>query len=220
MSRPTFVAALVCALPLCVPTLAQPGWTEFTFSKMNTAYESTDADVAWSSEGAVKVHVTSPEHRLEVLEHDVRLRPLGNGLYDLRSRVRFRGEGEIDAKVDALGSAGNMSDHVVIPEQEVEVAGTLRLVPLEGGDVRVFAVELPKTVKVEIESGLGQQLYAICNITLAILTGADCRLLEGAFTSARVPMPEPGTSTTLTAEQMTSVEAVRLHGWVTATQDG
>ena len=201
------------------PVAAQDGWTSFTFSKMNTVYERTDTDVAWSSSGSIGIEMTSPDHHLEILEHGVELRPLGDGLYDSRTRVRFRGEGDINAKVEALGSAGDFNDHVVIPEQEVEVEGTLRLVPLEGEDVEVVAVELPAAVTVEIESGLGRRLYTICNLTLAILAGADCRLIEGAFTKVPVPMPEAGTATVLTAEQMTSVEAVRLHAWVTATRD-
>ncbi len=211
--------AVAVVLLTAAPVAAQAEWTSFTFSKVNTVYNRTDTDVAWSSGGSIGIEMASPNHRLELLENQVELRPLGDGLYDSITRVRFRGEGDIKAKVDALGSVGDFSDHLVIPEQEVEVAGTLRLVPREGDEVEVVAVDLPAVVTVEIESGLGRQLYTICNLTLAILVGADCRLIEAAFTTVPVPLPEAGTATVLTSEHMSSVEAVRLHAWVTATRD-
>ncbi len=197
----------------------EESWSEFTFSKMNDTYYRSGVDVEWSSDGPVSMTLSSPEHQLSILEHQLRLRPLQDGVFESRTRVRFEGQGDLLAKIDALGSAGNLGDHVVIPEQEVEVEGKLRFFFLPDGEVRVVTVWLPKTVSLRIESGLGQQLFGVCNIALSIF-GVDCSLLERVFTTAIVPLPEPGSSTTLTLEQMTAEEGVRLREYLSVTGAG
>ncbi len=207
-----------CFVLICVASAAsaEEPWADFTFSKMNGPYDRVDEDVSWTPEGPVSMTLSSPDHQLEVLENNVQLRPIEEGVYETRTRVRFRGEGDLVAKIDALGSAGDLRDHVVVPEQEVEVDAKVRFVSLSNGDVQVVSVWMPKTLSIRIQSGLGEQLYGICNIALAIL-GIDCSMLERVFTTAIVPLPEPGTSTTLTAEQLSPGERQRLREYLAAT---
>lgn len=205
--RARLLITLVLALA-CLSLAAEEEWATFQFESYNREFVNVRSNSEWTQDGAIKMKVRSPNHRLVIRDHELALRPDGTGRFLTRIRVAFSGEGDLEADLSLVGADKRIEDHVNVPSQEVEVMAVLRFARVEGG-YEVQTVELPEKVDVAIESRLGSQLVEACSGALSIL-GVKCSGLAAAFSTASVPLPAPGGTYFIGQDQLTRSERRRL----------
>jgi hypothetical protein len=201
------VAAVALALS-CSAAAAEDDWTTFQFEAYNREYVNVRSNAEWTQKGAIKMKVRSPTHRLVIRDHELALKPEGEGRFRTRIRVTFSGEGDLEADISLVGADQHLKDHVIVPLQEVEVLALLRFTRVDDG-YEIETVELPPEVDVAIESRLGSQLVETCRGALKIL-GVKCSGVAAAFSTASVPLPEPGGTYFIDESQLARSERKRL----------
>lgn len=205
-----------CAAITCVgPVLASSPGLDLRFERLNGVYEDLEAVVEPIRSGPLAIYLTSPSHRLEMKDHGISLSPLGNGRHRLRGSVRFLGEGILNARLDFGGIPASLEDEVEFPEQSRQIEAKVFIEVVDEG-YRVTAEELPAFVDVEARSRLGSELVAWCG-RLALFIGGDagCSTLDRQLTRPRLPLPAPGASYTVRAEDLTSEERDRIGLYLT-----
>ena len=191
----------------CVGVAAgsSPG-LELRFERLNGVYEDLEAFVEPIQSGPLTIQLASPSHRLEMRAHEILLSPLGDGRHRFRGSVRFLGEGTLHAEMDFGGIPATFGDRVVFPDQTREIDATVFIEPVEEGYL-VTADELPPFVEVEVESQLASQLVAWCGrIALFVAGDAGCATLDRQLRYPRLPLPAPGTTYLVRADDLTPDE--------------
>jgi len=184
---------------------------ELSFARFNGRFSEPGAALGEVEQGPLKLRLASPDNALDVLEHRVRLEPLGDGSHRAELTAAVRGRGRLVADLSVAGGApGRLVDEVTLPAQSVAVEGRVRLAPgVEG--YRVVPLELPAAVHLEVESALADRLVALCGgFTLLVPGGADCRGLGRALSRVAVPLPEPGEELLLPYAALGAAERDRL----------
>jgi hypothetical protein len=202
----------------CLPLASQEEWTTFQFEAYNREFVNVRSSSEWVQDGAIKMKIRSPAHRLVIRDHELALRPDGEGHFQTRIRVAFSGEGDLEADLSLVGADKRIEDHVNVPSQEVEVLAVLRFSRVEGG-YEVETIELPEKVDVAIESRLGSQLVDVCSGALAIL-GVKCSGLAAAFSIASIPLPGAGGTYFIDQDQLTRSERRRLDRFLSRNEAG
>jgi hypothetical protein len=198
---------LILAL-LASAATAEDAWTTFQFEAYNREYVNVRSNAEWTQDGAIKMKVRSPAHRLVIRDHELALKPDGEGRFRTRIRVGFSGEGDLEADLSLVGADKRLEDHVIVPLQEVEILALVRFTRVDDG-YEIETLELPQEVEVAIESRLGNQLVKTCSGALSIL-GVKCSGLAAAFSTAAVPLPPEGGTYFLDAQQLTRSERRKL----------
>lgn len=187
---------------------AEERWTRFEFERYNREYVDIRSNTRWERRGSIDATLSSPRHRLSIRDHTVDLRPAPDGTYLARIRVNFSGEGDVVAQLHMAGGETVLEDHVIAPQQEIEVLSRLRFRRVDGG-YELETVELPESVEVAIESRLADQIVGMCRSALMLL-GMRCDGLDSLFSTATVPLPEPGGVYFIPEEHLSRGERVRL----------
>lgn len=183
--------------------------------RVNGVHRDLAVEIAPIQQGAFTVRLTSPSHRLEILEHELRLRPMAGGAHAALLWARFQGEADVEADLDIAGLPGQIADFVELPLQEMRLEGQVELSRV-GDSYRLVTVSLPPYAKMKIRSRLGGQLVSICR-TLTLFSpggGAECDLLQHSLSELRLPLPEPGSDFSITAAQLTENERHQLDAYL------
>lgn len=193
------------------PAARRGGPVELSFAAFNGRFSEPGAALGVVEQGPLTLRLVSPDNALDVLEHRVRLEPLGDGSHRAELTAAVRGRGRLVADLSVSGGApGRLVDEVTLPAQSVAVEGRVRLAPGAEG-YRVVPLELPEAVHLEVESALAGRLVALCGgFTLLVPGGADCRGLGRALSRVAVPLPEPGEELLLPYAALGPAERDRL----------
>lgn len=206
-SHPALAAgAWLCAaaLGLAVASAAasEPGpGIEVGF--VNGVYEDLDAGIQPIRQGAVTVHLSSPEHRLTVHGNRLTLVPNADGTVSATLAVDFEGAGHLIADVDGIG---RFEDDVAASRQTARAAGTVRIERKESGYL-VTVVDADPNVRLEITSGIARRLGGACRaVAMLPFVVLPCGGLEAALSSVDVPMPGPGAQFLVPADRLGAEE--------------
>jgi hypothetical protein len=196
---------------------AVSGDGELRFERFNRGYDQAVPEILPIEEGPVTVRLSSPRNSLTVRSHVLRLEPGAGSSYTADLRVEFSGKGWLVADVDVGGVSTRLQDEVKVPPQALEVQGRIRLRKVRGG-YEVTPEQLPHSVSVRIESGIGRSLVDLCDgvsvLPLASLGDVDCVALERSLSRATVPLPAAGESFLLEDADLTPPERRRLDGYL------
>lgn len=174
--------------------------------RVNGEHENLASEIAPVEFGPLLVYLSSPEHRLQVLEHELRLGSAADGTDWARVWVRFQGDADLVAELVVAGMTSEIEDHLELPLQELELSGRIELAR-EGDGYRVTLVEAPSHVEVEVESDLGTQMETLCEGFAVMTLGTfDCGGVSQAFSRVRLPLPQPGESYFVAASDLTQEE--------------
>ena len=201
------LCAVLILVPLASPALgAEPVGIDLRFDRLNGSYENLVAEVEPIVSGPLTVHLSSPEHQLELTSNRLELERLEDGRHTARVSVRFTGSGSLNTELDFGGIPASLEDRVVFPEQEVTVDGKVSIERSADGYL-VTVEELPGFVTVEMHSRLGAELVAWCSrLALFVAGDAGCADLERQLTHPRLPLPAPGFRQLVRSEELTAEE--------------
>jgi hypothetical protein len=185
----------------------------FEFQRLNRSYQMDDSEVAPVRQGPITIHMSSPRNALVIRGHSVTLRPLGDGTYRATVGIDFMGSGDLVADlVTDAGTSSRMEDLVIVPRQQMELAGQVRFDRVAGG-WDLTALSLPPKVEIDIQSRLGGSLVTMCD-QMALFLGLDCSGLERALSRVAVPLPEAGSVFFLPEAELTAAEVAELEAYL------
>lgn len=187
---------------------------ELRFERFNRGYDQAVPEILPIEEGPVTVRLSSPRNSLTVRNHGLRLEPGAGSSFTADLRVEFSGKGWLVADVDIGGVSTRLQDEVRVPFQALEMQGRIRLRKVRGG-YEVTPEQLPKSVSVRIESGVGRSLVDLCDGVSALpLADVDCAALQRSLSRAVVPLPAAGESFLLEDTDLTPAERRQLDGYL------
>lgn len=193
MKRRKAVLPVAALLLLGAAQSPMPGGP-LRFERLNRAYEDIAQEIAPIVEGAITIRLSSPDNRMTVRNHQLRLEPGSAGSHSAELRVEFEGRGRLVADVDVGGLGSRFEDEVTVPAQAANLEGRVRVQKAEGGYL-VTPEQLPPRVAVRIQSGLAGQIVGLCETAAQIpFTSLDCSGLNRRLSTAVVPLPAPGES--------------------------
>ena len=194
-----------------------PLYSHFLVSdRIDGIHTDIETDLAPVEMGPLSITLRPTDHRIEILEHELALGGADSGLDAARLRARYRGEADLVAEIEVAGVASEIEDHLVLPEQEIELSGLVEL-GLQDDGIVVTTIEHPEHVEVEIESGLAEKLQLLCGgLALMAMGNLDCDTLDQLLSVVRVPLPEPGREffvpfTELTTSERRQIEEYLQH---------
>jgi hypothetical protein len=94
-----------------------PGEVVLKSDRMDGVHRDLVVEISPIQEGTLTVRFTSPSNRLEILEHELRLRPRVGGGHAARLWARFQGEAEVKADLTIAGLPSQWTDFVEVPLQ-------------------------------------------------------------------------------------------------------
>ncbi len=187
----------------------------FQFHRANATYSNPDPQLAPVERGPMTLRLRSPSNSVDLLEHDLVLRPLGKGVHAAALRVELTGEGDLEADLMISGVATQLKDKVVLPRQTLLLEGEIRLDRVENG-YRITAVRLQPEIKLRIESQLAGSLVSTCKrFSVLIPLGSSCLELERSLTEAAVPLPQEGETFLLGDPLLTPEDRHQLDAYLT-----
>jgi len=216
---PTLAAVLVPALFLLSTEVgpgaqAVPGAGNLRFERLNRTYSQTALEILPVEEGPVTVRLSSPRNSLVVRSHSLRLEPGAGNSFTADLQVEFLGKGWLVADVEVGGLSTRLQDEVQVPPQVLEMQGRIRLRKVRGG-YEVTPEQLPHSIRVRIQTGLGRRLLDLCDgVSSLPFTDVDCPALEQALTRAVVPLPAAGETFLLEDADVTPAEQRQLDGYL------
>jgi len=185
---------------------AAAGETGFSFLRLAGTHSFTEIETTPSAWGLLEVRPRVRRGKLRVLSHQVYLSPLADGTHRARFVVRVEGEGEIAAKISALGFSTEQTDEVVLPAQDQVLTGRVRI-RREAGAYRVTTVELPRQATVRIRSRLAETTAQWCEgIPGFEALGGDCGALREALARVTLNLPPAGETYEIRGEDLTVQE--------------
>jgi hypothetical protein len=191
---------------------------QFRFVRFNRSYPEVVPRIAPIVEGPLKIQLTAPRSNLTLRSHLLRLEPGPGGSHTAELRVEFLGKGWLVADVDVAGFTGTrLQDQVMVPPQAATLEGRVR-VAREPGAWVVTTEQLPKQLRVKIQSGVGNQIVGFCDRIPTLLADLDCARLDQALSSAVVPLPPPGESYLLEDADLTPQERRQLDAYLSASR--
>ncbi|RMH23393.1 MAG: hypothetical protein D6696_00680 [Acidobacteria bacterium] len=194
---------LVLGLVLGGAAAASPELATLTLSKVNGVHVDLAPELLPIERGPLSIRVSSPSQRMAVHGNRLALRRLRDDLIAADFTVELEGEGRLVAVIKA-GVESRLEDEVVVPRQELRVAGSMRLARRPDGYEITFE-ELPETLAVTIESRLLGQLVKACR-GLASFLPLDCDGVGRELSTARIPLPARGDKVFLAAGWLSDEE--------------
>lgn len=193
---------------------SSPEGATLSFPSLNRTYHMDGSEIEPVRQGRVTVHLSSPANTLVVKGHSVELQPLADGSYRSRVVLDLLGKGDLVARFEAGegGASSPMRDEIVVPRQTLDLEGRVRFRRVPSG-WEVTALELPREVKVDIRSRLGNSLVATCE-QLAAFLGLDCTGLDRGLSRVDVPLPDPGSVFLLEEADLTDEETRLLDAYL------
>jgi len=191
---------------------ALPG--QFRFERFNRSYPEVIPEIAPIEQGPLTIQLSSPKSNLTLRSHFLRLEPGPGGSHSAELRVEFLGKGRLVADVDVAGLATRFQDDVLVPPQAATLEGRVRLAREPGAYV-ITTEQLPKQMKVRIQSGIAGQVVGFCDRIPALLApDLDCERLNRLLSTATVPLPPAGESYLLEDADLTPEERSRLDAYL------
>lgn len=220
MRRNSFLFALIPAvLLLGAAPAAGPG--QFRFERYNRGYPEAVPEISPIEQGPLTIRLSSPRSNLTLRSHLLRLEPGSAGSHTAELRVEFQGKGWLVADVDVAGLTGTrLQDEVLVPPQAATLEGRVR-VTREPGAYVVTTEQLPKQIRVRIQSGIATQMASFCD-RIPVLPGADldCQRMERALSVATIPLPPAGESYLLEDAELTAEERRQLDTYLAGNRNG
>lgn len=187
---------------------SEPAPRSFVFERLNREYENEVVQPAPREEGSVRLQLTSPQNRVRLTKHELRLTPLPDGSHLAALTVEFEGAADVEAEISIAGAASRLEDRVTVPLQSRTLDGRVTIDRVAGGYV-FTALELPERVTVTIESGLADRFLQTCNLLRALLP-LECGVLGSLLSRVILPLPDPGGSYLLPDEELTDGDRAAL----------
>lgn len=214
---------LCCLLVLgALPGLAAPAQPaqeggagptrSFVFERLNREYANEVTEAEPMEQGGLRVHLTSPDNRVRLIRHELRLTPLPDGTHEAVLEVEIEGGGQVNAEVSVGGAASQLSDEVTVPRQSKTFEGRVAIERRATGYV-FTALELPESVTVTFESQLAGRFLQTCKLMGALLP-LDCNALEALLSRVVLPLPDPGGAYLLALEELTEQDRKALDGYL------
>lgn len=194
------------------PEASEPVPRSFVFERLNREYENEVVQPAPREEGSVRLQLTSPQNRVRLTEHELRLTPLPDGSHLAALTVEFEGGAEVEAEISVAGAASRLEDRVTVPLQSKTLHGRVTIERVAAGYV-FTALELPERVTVTIESGLADRFLQTCNL-LRALVPLECGVLGSLVSRVVLPLPDPGGSYLLPDEELTDEDRAALDAYL------
>jgi hypothetical protein len=195
---------------------ALPG--QLRFERFNRSYPEVAPEISPIVQGPLTIQLSAPKSNLTLRNHFLRLEPGPGGSHTAELRVEFQGQGWLVADVDVAGFTGTrLQDRVVVPAQAATLEGRVK-VTREPGAYVVTTEQLPKQIRVKIQSGVGTQIVSFCERVPTLIGDLDCARLNQAFTSAVVPLPPAGESYLLEDADLTPQERQQLESYLAASR--
>ena len=196
------------------PGAAQTFSHKLMSDRVNGEHTDLASEIAPVEFGPLMVHLSSPGHTLEVLEHELRLGPAADGSEHAQVWARYQGEADLVAELVIAGMTSEIEDHIELPLQEFEVSGRVELAR-EGDGYQITVLEAPSYVEVEVKSDLGAQMETLCQGFAVMTLGTfDCDGVGRAFSRVRLPLPEPGESYFVAAAELTQQERRQVEAYL------
>ncbi|MCB1057182.1 MAG: hypothetical protein KDD11_16900 [Acidobacteria bacterium] len=194
---------------------AVPVEETFHFARIDGTYSNPDPVIAPIEQGGLTVQLRSPANRVQLFDHELQLRPLGDGTHGAWLKAVIGGQGDLEADLSIGGApATHLTDEVEIPRQVLKVFGQIRLERVADGYL-VTAVELQPRVELKIQSRLASSLAGTCRgFTRLLPLGIDCGGLESALAQAAVPMPAAGETFLLPDRLLTDADRHQLDAYL------
>jgi hypothetical protein len=216
MRAKRLLLTLIPAVLLSGATLAPSPPGQFRFERFNRSYPEAAPRISAIVQGPLKIQLSAPRSNLTLRSHLLRLEPSPGGSHTAELRVEFAGQGWLVADVDVAGLTGTrLQDQVVVPDQTATLEGRVR-VTREPGAYVVTTEQLPKQIRVKIQSGVGTQIVSFCERIPTLLADLDCERLNQALTSAVVPLPPAGESYLLEDADLTPRERQQFEAYLAA----
>lgn len=196
---------------------AVPG--QFRFERFNRSYPEVIPEIAPIEQGPVTIQLSSPKSNLTLRSHFLRLEPGPGGSHSAELRVEFLGKGWLVADVDVGGlAATRLQDQVLVPPQAATLEGRVR-VTREPGAYVITTEQLPRQMRVRIQSGIANQVVGFCERIPALPgTDLDCGRLDRALSTAVVPLPPAGESYLLEDAELTPAERSQLEAYLASSR--
>lgn len=195
--------------PATTPTKPEVKAEELEFELLNGTYVDLANQPAPVDYGPFTIQLTSPSNEFTLARHRLTLTPVGDGSHDAEVEAEFSGRGSLIADVEVTGLSNRFTDQVVVPLQAKRLAGRIQLARDEGG-YRLTLVSLAQeSVEVAIESQVAGQIVKLCR-RLGRFLGYKCVGLEELLSTAKLPLPPPGESFLLRADELTAAEREHL----------
>lgn len=187
----------------------------FTFTPLNRSYRDLAGAAVPVSSGAFSLALRSPHQTMVLRSHRLMLTPVGDGTHRADLDVTFLGKGSIVADVALGGAATQLADEVVVPPQRQVVHGRVKVQPTRDGGYLVTPLELPRTVTVAIQSGVGNRILGWCEGIAAIpFSNVDCDEVGRAVQHATVALPGAGTPFALAPGDLAPAEKAAFDAYL------
>lgn len=188
---------------------------QLRFERFNRSYPEVIPPLSPIEQGPVTIQLSAPRSNLTLRSHFLRLEPGPGGSHTAELRVEFEGTGWLVADVNLGGlAATRLQDKVVVPPQAATLEGRVRLSRDPGAYV-VTTEQLPRQMRVRIQSGIGTQVVALCaRMAMVPGTSLDCEGLNRALSTAAVPLPPAGESYLLEDADLTPQERSQLDAYL------
>lgn len=187
----------------------------FTFRQLNREWTNEVTEAAPVTQGGVTIHLTSPENRVRLHRHELRLTPLPDGSHGLHLSATFDGEGEVRARLEVGGGGSELEDQVTVPLQDTEIEGRVQIRATPDGYL-FTTVELPPRAAVEIESRLAGRFTKLCNALAGPFLPMNCQALEAGLSRVVFPLPTPGETYLLPRDLLTTDEQATFEDYLRA----
>ena len=210
-------ALLVIVLTGVVPSpAAEPvSYTHvLTSDRVNGVHQDLDVDIAPIELGPVVIRLSTPSYRLEVLEHELQLGAVGDGVDAGRVKARFSGKAHLVAELGVGDVTSEIDDNIELPLQEIDLEGRVELVR-EGDGYRVTTLETPSHLEIQVESDLAGRLELLCRgFAIMAMGSIDCESLDQSLTRIKLPLPELGREFIISSSDLTPHERQQIEDYL------
>jgi hypothetical protein len=191
MPQAARLGALGAWLVALAGAAATPGGQSVEFPRLNQTYRDLAAEIAPFATGGLQVRLRSPTNSVTVRRHRLDLEALPDGSVRFQATASLLGKAQLVAELDAGGTPAELADEILLPIQDVEVAGRaeVRRTP-EGWEI--LPRDLPSHVDIAVQSRLAGQLVTWCDLTSILVPSLECGGLDQALSRVRLPLPAPG----------------------------
>lgn len=192
---------------------------QFRFERFNRSYPEVVPEIAPIEQGPLTIQLSAPRSNLTLRSHFLRLEPGPGGSHTAELRVEFLGKGRLVADLDVAGMAATrLQDDVLVPPQAATLEGRVKVTRDPGAYV-ITTEQLPKQMRVKIQSGIAGQVVGFCDRIPALLApDLDCERLNQMLSTATVPLPPAGESYLLEDADLTPEERSQLDAYLAGSQ--
>lgn len=175
-----------------LPAQDATSYQALTLPALDREYLITGLTLPTMARGPLQLTPRVPQGQLELISHQIQLRPRTDRTFDLILEVTLSGQGTLDAELALLAAATSLRDDVTLPPQTLRLPAQIRLEWRDDG-LAVTVLELPSAIELRVESALGQRLVGSCR-TLAVLGSPACDGLANSLDHLRVPLDATGST--------------------------